>query len=303
MHHTSEPGMIQYFSTSEIEVPDHLYLGVRDVIFAYKEYTELQETYSYDFIESIKATCSEELCVNIACDSECYYFHGYPRGNLVKLFCVVLVLWNQNFSFPIKYKKCPGLELDETNLEIETLSKLTSSVDDIFEASEGEDSQNLFEEIKAFLVALTPRGFLTCIGIRKTPGSKDVCPPPISCVFDHFNRRFTLLTPEQLEENPNPPKLTVGARALSKHVHRSTEGFWGTILGLSEEKRNEHAFNKLKQIVQNSVWINIHGLPQDLIIIECRVSEGYGCRWTRDQEFRGFIEPQMMDGHSKKWRH
>lgn len=84
------------------------------------------------------------------------------------------------------------------------------------------------------------------------------------------------MTKEELENNPNPPKLTVGARALSKHVHRSSEGFWGKILGLSEEMRNEHALSKLKQIVEECVWVNIHGLPQDLIIIECRVLEGYG---------------------------
>mmetsp|Transcript_15546 Transcript_15546/g.13589 ORF Transcript_15546/g.13589 Transcript_15546/m.13589 type:complete len:86 (+) Transcript_15546:393-650(+) len=85
-----------------------------------------------------------------------------------------------------------------------------------------------------------------------------------------------MLTSEELENNPNPPKLTVGARALSKHIHRSTDGYWGTIHGLSEDTRNEHALSKLKQIVEKCVWINIHGLPQDLIIIELRVLEGYG---------------------------
>jgi hypothetical protein len=43
----------------------------------------------------------------------------------------------------------------------------------------------------------------------------------------------------------------MGARALSKHVLRSAEGFWGSIEGLSEEKRNENAFLKLKQIIEN----------------------------------------------------
>lgn len=153
------------------------------------------------------------------------------------------------------------------------------------------------------MVALTPRGFLTCLGIRKTMGSKDVVPPPITSVCENFNRRYTMLTPKQIAENCNPPKLTVGARALSKHAHRSAEGFWGKVSGLSEEERNKNAFDKLKEIIHNCVWVNIHGLPHEIIIIECRIQAGYGCRWTREQEFRGFIEPQIPDGHNKKWRH
>lgn len=162
-----------------------------------------------------------------------------------------MVLWNQEYNFPIKFKKLPGLELDETHLEIEALNKLSSDVEDIFIALDHNDSQNLFIEIKDFLVASNPRGFLTCLGIRKTQGSKDVCPPPLTSVFENFNRRYTVLSAKQLEGNPNPPKLSVGARALSKHAHRSTEGFWGTILGFSEEERNKNAFDKLKQLIKN----------------------------------------------------
>ena len=203
----------------------------------------------------------------------------------------------------LSINKVPGLDLDETSLELETLSKLTPAVDSIFESVDQNDSQKLFDEVKEFLIVLAPRGVLSWFGVRRTPGSKDVCPTPLNWVIDNFNRRFTILANEELENNPNPPKLTVGARALSKHVHRSAEGFWGTIHGLSEEKRNENALAKLQQIIENCVWINIHGLPQDLIIIEWRVIEGYGWRWTKEQEFRGFIEPQIPDGHFKKWKH
>ena len=56
-------------------------------------------------------------------------------------------------------------------------------------------------------------------------------------------------------------------------------------------------------------------------IVEYRVSEGYGASWaiirlagnpitgerTRNYvikcEFRGFLEPHVIDGHEKKWRH
>lgn len=30
-----------------------------------------------------------------------------------------------------------------------------------------------------------------------------------------------------MKKNPNPPTLTVGARAMQKHAPRSLEGFWG----------------------------------------------------------------------------
>ena len=31
---------------------------------------------------------------------------------------------------------------------------------------------------------------------------------------------------------------------------------------------------------------------------------GYGVRWTADGlQFRGFLEPQMIDGHEVGWRH
>lgn len=35
-----------------------------------------------------------------------------------------------------------------------------------------------------------------------------------------------------------------------------------------------------------------------------RCSKGYGARWTIDgTKFRGFLEPQMEEGHSVGWRH
>lgn len=39
-------------------------------------------------------------------------------------------------------------------------------------------------------------------------------------------------------------------------------------------------------------------------MIEIRTIEGYGVRWLHDgTEFRGFLEPQMEDGHEVGWRH
>ena len=40
-----------------------------------------------------------------------------------------------------------------------------------------------------------------------------------------------------------PSKLTVGARAITKHAARSSEGFWGANKG-SEDAKNQNANDK-----------------------------------------------------------
>ena len=97
----------------------------------------------------------------------------------------------------------------------------------------------------------------------------------------------------------------MGARALTKHSHRSvTENFWPDQNGKELEK-NEKANKILAQILNECVWINIHGLPQNVGIIEIRNEKGYGMRWEISEEnnFRGFLEPQMENGHEKGWNH
>jgi len=61
----------------------------------------------------------------------------------------------------LSINKVPGLDLDETSLELETLSKLTPAVDSIFESVDQNDSQKLFDEVKEFLIVLAPRGVLS----------------------------------------------------------------------------------------------------------------------------------------------
>jgi hypothetical protein len=99
-----------------------------------------------------------------------------------------------------------------------------------------------------------------------------------------------------------PPKLTVGARAITKHADRSSEGFWGSNKG-TEDAKNENANLRAEIVLKDAVWVNIFALPHDQIAIECRVEQGYGIRWTIDGVFRGFLEPQMEGGHDKGWKH
>ena len=84
---------------------------------------------------------------------------------------------------------------------------------------------------------------------------------------------------QEEESKRNRSMLSVGSRALSKHAHRSSEGFWGNVRG-SEQKKNELANEVLAKILNQAVWINIHNLPHDEPVIEIRVAKGYGARWS-----------------------
>ena len=137
------------------------------------------------------------------------------------------------------------------------------------------------------------RGILDLLGMKQTVGSVDMLPPSLSTLWESFQRKH----------KPNA-ELSCGARALSKHCHRdSTSQWWGTSTG-SESNKNEHANQVLDKILTDAVWINIHLLPHDVKVLEVRNQLGYGARWSYDgMMFRGFLEPQMSDGHNIGWRH
>ena len=123
--------------------------------------------------------------------------------------------------------------------------------------------------------------------------------------------------------------LTAGARAWSKHAHRSGNaeeaGWWGTPRG-SVATLNEGALALFQRIVREATWRNLHWLPHQVLVYEIRVPEGYGMRWSRDLGgivdddgklregmedvgdtrpwvFRGFVEPMMPNGHEVGWKH
>ncbi|KAJ1560147.1 hypothetical protein HK405_008067, partial [Cladochytrium tenue] len=124
--------------------------------------------------------------------------------------------------------------------------------------------------------------------------------------------------------------LTVGARALAKHAHRSSAGFgWGgaaVVTGTVAEK-NAAAVKAFATIFEECVWRNMLRLPHNTIVYEVRSYLGHGLRFhlvpvpesvTAGQdpgdspsppsfhawqaEFRGCLEPPMADGHEKRWR-
>ena len=136
--------------------------------------------------------------------------------------------------------------------------------------------------------------------------------------------------------------LTDGARAWSKHHHRSLkelenpdgklthQGWWGTPSG-PVSIINEKALILFWKIMNNATWRNLHWLPHGVLVYEIRIEEGYGMRWSQDPslsadgedngkscqsrhtsgnnasavpwKFRGFVEPMMENGHETGWRH
>lgn len=143
--------------------------------------------------------------------------------------------------------------------------------------------------------------------------------------------------------------LTVGARALCKHAPRSSDGFWtrndmigppknaSSIASVtvpltgSEAEKNRKAFEKLQEILDHCVWINLHSMlnagsvRESICILEVRVATGHGARWSwinptniacdpfssdvaiydhsPQIQFRGFVEPMSSEGHEMKWMH
>ncbi|KAJ7483347.1 hypothetical protein FB451DRAFT_1338163 [Mycena latifolia] len=128
--------------------------------------------------------------------------------------------------------------------------------------------------------------------------------------------------------SPNSVGLTAGARAWSKHAHRSqpqdltpeearnvesSAGWWGTPSG-PVAVINERALDLFWKVMRAATWKNLHWLPHQILVYEARVAEGYGMRWSQDRSgmqedeapewiFRGFVEPMMEGGHEAGWRH
>lgn len=130
-------------------------------------------------------------------------------------------------------------------------------------------------------------------------------PPDRKILVDNFNQPYIEVTEEDLKRSGNnPPIITVGARAMQKHAGRSSEGFWGPQKGLNDKQRNDSAVRTVNKLMSDCIWINIHSFNRQStsFVLEIREQKGYGARWTLGtNSFRGLIEPQIQNGHDKKW--
>ncbi|KAH7890332.1 hypothetical protein F5I97DRAFT_1798832 [Phlebopus sp. FC_14] len=96
----------------------------------------------------------------------------------------------------------------------------------------------------------------------------------------------------------NKSQLTAGARAWSKHAHRSfadpqagadkgrgdnVAGWWGKQPTGPVAGINEKALHLFEKVMDNATWRNLHWLPHQVLVCEVRVEEGYGMRWSQDR--------------------
>ena len=159
-----------------------------------------------------------------------------------------MVLWHKLERFPVQFQPLPCLNHHDLTSEVtEMLCKLTPQLQYIFKELERMKEDNssprmLQKELADFFISIGVRGILTCLGIRKTNSSVDLeLPPERQQLMVAFNRLYTLLSEDQLKNNPNPPMLTVGARAMTKHIQRQSGGYWGDFNGYTEKQRNDYA--------------------------------------------------------------
>ena len=266
----------------------------------YSNYPDIVERFGQPFLLGLELACESDTC-NFAATEDEMLFEGYPEGNALKQISKVLHSWFRTGSFPIRFQSITGFDTENTTEIIQNLNQFTPLIVELI-TKLSERSEKTEQLARQLLCSIGPRGILLCLGVRSTVGSVEkFCIPTKAALCSSFNERHTQ---REEESKRNQSMLSVGARALSKHAHRSSEGFWGNVRG-SEQKKNELAQDILSKILTNTVWINLHNLPHDEPVIEVRVAKGYGARWsvTSGKQFRGFLEPQMEEGHANKWRH
>jgi len=203
-----------------------------------------------------------------------------------------IISWAQTNECPIKFNTMNLL--NETENDLQRLQQLSPHIIETISNWGLYDPHHRRISVLNILKGLGKKGILTLLKIRRTQGSVVQLPPSFGDLIRACNEPHA---------PGSPSKLTVAGRALSKHAQRSLEGMWGDPHG-PEIVKNLRAEKIILSILMNATWINIHSLPHDLPVFEVRNAEGYGLRWLADgSQFRGFLEPQMIDGHDKGWIH
>ncbi|KAI3889010.1 hypothetical protein MKX03_012443 [Papaver bracteatum] len=137
----------------------------------------------------------------------------------------------------------------------------------------------------AIISGLNYEGTGSLLGLRHTTGTiADALPPPRSALLSSF------VTPQ------NPHHYDRRSVALAKHVAQG----WQQV---SEKFRWK--WWGVPSCMPSLIVVGLTSMvpPYDGVL-EIRVVEGYGARWSKEgSKFIGFLEPYMEDGHSKRWRH
>ncbi|KZV34809.1 hypothetical protein F511_00711 [Dorcoceras hygrometricum] len=128
--------------------------------------------------------------------------------------------------------------------------------------------------VASILQGLNYEGIQRSLGFVHTVGTvTELLPPPPSTLLSTFL--------EQHNPHVKSATLTAGARALAKHANRSNKGYWGTLCGNDSDK-NSHSLDVISFLLTHCTWLNIHIVPPHGIVLEIRVAEGYGARWSQD---------------------
>ena len=148
----------------------------------------------------------------------------------------------------------------------------------------------LIAQVDKVLIGLGIRGILTMLGVRKTVASGDMILTDKGVLISSFCKPIVAMTEDEKMKRKKVEKLIVGARALTKHAHRSSEGFWGSGTG-SEADRNQQAKTALNRILTNCIWINIHSLPHNEYMIEVKYHKTNSAELKKVMELGG----QLME--------
>jgi hypothetical protein len=153
-----------------------------------------------------------------------------------------------------------------------------------WQAADDKLAPSLLRRFADALAAAGCKNLLILLGQRLTPASlTDVRAIPPA--------RARLLASANREHNP-ADHLTVAARALSKHAHRSPEEFWGGEVHGTVPEKNARAALVLNRILDYATWWNVFGHFAHDVVYEARVPSGHGARWGfGGDEFIGFLEP------------
>uniref|UniRef100_K3X6B4 Uncharacterized protein n=1 Tax=Globisporangium ultimum (strain ATCC 200006 / CBS 805.95 / DAOM BR144) TaxID=431595 RepID=K3X6B4_GLOUD len=222
---------------------------------------------------------------------------GLSQASYVNQLTLVLAAWYEAKVNPL-HVHLPPLISGVVEAPSSSLQDILSIPYAVMEAyvdqvlKEDADLSSSMKATSAFMGRIGgARGVLTLLGFRHTVGSRNVPPLTRAQCLHSFTQSHGKVT------------LTVGARAFTKHCQRSADGWWGDLKG-NDAAKNRIALAKVLEILDTAVWKNIHSLPHAQVTMELRNALGYGARWTvEDQAFRGFLEPQMENGHEARWRH
>nr|GAT46970.1 predicted protein [Mycena chlorophos] len=173
------------------------------------------------------------------------------------------------------------------------------------------------QEQRDALIASEPLALHLSLGLAYTIGSALGSRPPSA---DACLAAFV---------TTNSVGLSAGARAWSKHAHRSGTGnsslsaqaaaasknegipgttsnkvknenesgpgWWGAQPSGSVAKINQNALVLFHKVMDNATWRNLHWLPHQVLVYEVRVVEGYGLRWSQDRSVARNSEDEMSE--------